>query len=139
MYSQHVFLHNSIPEVRLKKCVFACTNPRANRKAQVSSIIGISRIGWNTAFLPKIVRVVPLNYPTVKTRFLANNWPTSCWPADPYRPWARPTSLEVGSGPSVNGSSKILTSPNKVGNFLVIDASSTSIVVGFFPDSVSRK
>ena len=102
-------LHSIVsPEVRLKKCIFACTNPRANRKAPVPPIIGITRIGWNIAFVPKIMRLLPLNFPVVKTRFLAKSRPTSCWPADLYRPWTRPTSLEVGSGPSVNGSSKLM-------------------------------
>ena len=65
-------LHSIVsPEVRLKKCIFACTNPRANRKAPVPPIIGITRIGWNIAFLRKIVRLLPLNFLVVKTRFLA--------------------------------------------------------------------
>ena len=45
--------------------------------------------------------------------------------------------MEVGSGPSVNGLSKMFSSPNKEGDFLVIDASATSTTRGFLPDCVS--
>ena len=141
------------PEVRLRKCVFACTNPRANRNLESTSPTynWYHHTDWMKHCIPaqnsETASLLPLNFPVVKTRFLAKSRPTSCGPTDLYRPWTRPTSLEVGSGPSVNGSSKLmiqkywLVQLSKQGGWFLSHRcfSCFYCTIGFFPDSVSRK
>ena len=89
--------------------------------------------------IPNKLKLLPLYFPSKNAKFITINKPTSSWAADAYIPWALPTSFDWRPGPVVNGSSTMATSPNPVGEVLLMGASATFTAVALRPLTMSWK
>ncbi|WVZ16919.1 hypothetical protein V8G54_009901 [Vigna mungo] len=122
-----------------RKMVLVSAYPVANLNTPVPPITGISLMFWLMRFLPNTVMVLPLYFPSVNTKFRTTNKINSLCDVPATKPSILPTTLEVGSGPTVKEVSMNPTVPNKVLELYLGTGGTTKTEVGLLPANLSWK
>lgn len=122
-----------------RKMVLVSAYPVANLNNPVPPITGISLTFCAMLFLPNKVMVLPLYFPSVNTKFRITDKVKTLCDVAATKPSILPTTLEVGSGPTVKVVSKTPTVPKEVVELNLGTGGTTKTEVGLLPENLSWK